>query len=62
MAVMMASAFGRNYGRGIPGVPEETSYLVLSEGTIYPIFNSLWQNGRIDCTRAESELGHARRY
>jgi len=62
MAVVMALCLGRNYGLGILRLLEENSNLVLSEGTIYPILNRLRQDGIVDSTWVESELGHPRRY
>lgn len=62
MAVVMALSLGRNYGLGILRLLEQNSNLVLSEGTIYPILNRLRQDGIVDSTWVESELGHPRRY
>jgi len=62
MAVVMALSLGKNYGLGILRLLEQDSNLVLSEGTIYPILNRLRQDGIVDSTWVESELGHPRRY
>ena len=47
---------------GILRLLEQSSNLVLSEGTIYPILNRLRQDGIVNSTWVESELGHPRRY
>ena len=62
LAVMAVLKPGRSYGLEILRALEETSNLVLSEGTIYPILNRLRQDSLVTTEWVESDSGHPRKY
>jgi len=62
LAVLAVLRPGRSYGLEILRALEETSHLVLSEGTIYPILNRLRQDSLVTTEWVESESGHPRKY
>ncbi len=62
LAVMAVLRPGRSYGLEILRALEETSNLVLSEGTIYPILNRLRQDELVASEWVESDSGHPRKY
>jgi len=62
MAVLASLWRGRLYGLEILRVLERDSSLVLSEGTIYPIFNRLRSEGLVKSEWVEADAGHPRKY
>jgi PadR family transcriptional regulator len=62
LAILAALSSGRLYGLEILRRLEESSNLIVSEGTIYPLLSRLKSEGVLDSEWVESEAGHPRKY
>ncbi len=62
LAILAALWAGRLYGLEILRHLEESSELVVVEGTIYPLLNRLRSAGLVETEWVESDSGHPRKY
>ncbi len=62
LAVLASLGGSSKYGLEIIRALETNSFLVLSEGTIYPILNRLRQDGLVTSKWVEADTGHPRKY
>src|SRR5579859_1351621 len=62
LAILASLWGGRLYGLEILRGLEESSNLVLAEGTVYPILGRLKEEGLLQSEWVEAEAGHPRKY
>ena len=62
LAILATLWDGKHYGLEILRSLEQSSDLVVAEGTIYPILARLRKDGLVDSEWVESESGHPRKY
>ena len=62
LAILASLWRGRLYGLEILRVLEESSGLVVNEGTIYPLLSRLKSEGLVDAEWVEGSAGHPRKY
>jgi PadR family transcriptional regulator PadR len=62
LAVLLTLAPGRRYGLEIIRRLEETTDLVVTEGTVYPILARLTREGLLDAEWISTEAPHPRKY
>jgi PadR family transcriptional regulator, regulatory protein PadR len=62
LAILASLWDQRLYGLEILRVLEESSNLVLAEGTVYPILGRLKEDGLLHSEWVEAEAGHPRKY
>ena len=62
LAILLALAPGRRYGLEIIRYLEEYTDLVVTEGTIYPIFGRLTRDGLVRAEWVTGESPHPRKY
>ncbi len=62
LAILASLWDGRLYGLEILRVLEESSGLVMNEGTVYPLLSRLKAEGLLDAEWVEGNTGHPRKY